>query len=85
MGSLSRKFSVLVAALLLGSVVTCCAGIWGLHRVESSLESIVELDVPRLVAITELRKRIRSQIQALAHPRRGDSRLDTGAAPRVRS
>jgi two-component system, chemotaxis family, sensor kinase CheA len=61
-GSLSRKFSVLVAALLLGSVVTCCAGIWGLHRVESSLESIVELDVPRLVAITELRKRIRSQI-----------------------
>ena len=62
MGSLSRRFSALVLALMLGSLVTCGAGLWGLHRLEISLESVIQLDVQRLLAITELRKRIRSQI-----------------------
>jgi len=47
---------------MLGSLVTCGAGLWGLHRLEISLESVIQLDVQRLLAITELRKRIRSQI-----------------------
>jgi HPt (histidine-containing phosphotransfer) domain-containing protein/two-component sensor histidine kinase len=47
---------------MLGSLVTCGAGLWGLHRLEISLESVIEIDVQRLLAITELRKRIRSQI-----------------------
>jgi signal transduction histidine kinase len=64
MRKLSRNFTALVAALLVGSVVTCGAGLFGLRRLDRSLESVVSADMPRLTTITDLRRRIRTLVVA---------------------
>jgi signal transduction histidine kinase len=61
---LSRDFTLLIGALLVGSVVTCGAGIFGLGRLDSSLEDVVSVDMPRLMTITDLRRRIRTLVVA---------------------
>lgn len=64
MRKLGRNFTALVAALLVGSVVTCGAGLFGLSRLDRSLDAVVSLDMPRLMTITDLRRRIRTLVVA---------------------
>lgn len=64
MRKLGRNFSALVAALLVGSVVTCGAGLFGLSRLDDSLEAVVSTDMPRLMTVTDLRRRIRTLVVA---------------------
>ena len=61
---LSRDFTLLIGALLVGSVVTCGAGLFGLTRLDSSLEAVVSVDMPRLMTITDLRRRTRMLVVA---------------------
>jgi len=61
---LSRDFTLLIGALLVGSVVTCGAGVFGLDRLDGSLEDVVSVDMPRLMTITDLRRRIRTLVVA---------------------
>jgi signal transduction histidine kinase len=61
---LSRDFTLLIGALLVGSVVTCAAGLFGLSRLDRSLEAVVSVDMPRLMTITDLRKQIRTMVVA---------------------
>ena len=64
MRKLSRNFTALVGALLVGSVVTLGAGLFGLSRLDRSLETVVSVDMPRLMTITDLRRRIRTLVVA---------------------
>jgi two-component system chemotaxis sensor kinase CheA len=47
-----------------GTVVTCGAGLFGLTRLDHSLEDVVSVDMPRLMTITDLRRRIRTLVVA---------------------
>ena len=64
MRKLSRDFSLVIGALLIGSVVTGGAGLYGLSRLDHSLDSVVSVDMPRLMTITDLRRRIRMLVVA---------------------
>lgn len=64
MRKLSRDFTLLIGALLVSSAVTCGAGLYGLSRLDSSLEAVVAVDMPRLTTITDLRRRIRMLVVA---------------------
>jgi hypothetical protein len=61
---LSRNFTLLIGALLASSIVTCTAGMFGLTHLDSSLETVVSVDMPRLMTITDLRRRIRMLVVA---------------------
>ncbi len=64
MKKLSRQFGLVVGALLVSSAVTCFAGLYGLHRLDGSLTAVISVDMPRLMTITDLRKRIRMMVVA---------------------
>ncbi len=64
MRKLSRNFTVLIGALLAGSVVTGGAGLFGLTQLSSSHETVVSADMPRLMTITDLRRRTRILVVA---------------------
>lgn len=59
---LSRDFSLVIIALLVGSIVTFGAGLFGLTRLDSDLQSVVSVNMPRLMTITDLRRRIRMMV-----------------------
>jgi HPt (histidine-containing phosphotransfer) domain-containing protein len=62
--SLGRNFGLLVATLLVGSAITGGAGVYGLQRLDASLDHVVSLDMPRLMTITDLRRRVRMMVVA---------------------
>lgn len=64
MRRLSRDFTLLIGALLVGSIVTGAAGLFGIGRLDSSFEAVVSVDMPRLMTITDLRRRIRTLVVA---------------------
>jgi len=72
MRKLGRHFSLLVGALLIGTIVVCSAGLFGLTRLDTALDATVSVDLPRLMTITDLRKRIRQLVVA-----EGDYLLET--------
>lgn len=64
MRRLSRDFTLLIGALLIGSIVTFGAGLFGLTRLDGDLRSVVSVAVPRLMTITDLRRQIRVLVVA---------------------
>lgn len=54
----------MIGGLLLSCALTCAAGLFGLHRLDASLEGAVSVDVPRLMTITDVRRQIRTMVVA---------------------
>src|SRR5882724_6686833 len=67
MGRLSHDFGLVIGALIIGGLVTGGVGLLGLTRVDGSFESVVSIDIPRLMTITDLRKQIRMLVVAENH------------------